>query len=316
MAGSAAAQEGEAKRIVSSADDGVPLAAQWWLNVHEPARPRCVVVVAHGIHQSGRLYRPEAEGGCSALVDELCAQARANVLCLDLRGWGDSGGDYRAVRDYRTTWMRDVRAVLAYAQGEFPDAPLVYFGHSIGGLIGAALACDADGGGPTGLAAYVLSAPTVVAPPVPGWVRWLLRHLCCCCCLSASCCFPDMKLRESGGCTNNAAFAAAFAEESPEGQRPFPNSIGNALAGIEIIEATKASWQRCFEKVRTNRACAHTSFGGFWVSHADGCVAACARPDRATPAGWLLRRMGRARAEAGAAERCHGPATAGPAGHD
>ena len=255
MAGSAAAQKGEAKRIVSSADDGVPLAAQWWLNVHEPARPRCVVVVAHGIHQSGRLYRPEAEGGCSALVDELCAQARANVLCLDLRGWGDSGGDFRAVRDYRTTWMRDVRAVLAYAQGEFPDAPLVYFGHSIGGLIGAALACDADGGGPTGLAAYVLSAPTVVAPPVPGWVRWLLRHLCCCCCLSASCCFPDMKLRESGGCTNNAAFAAAFAEESPEGQRPFPNSIGNALAGIEIIEATKASLQR-FEKVRTT-ACAH-----------------------------------------------------------
>ena len=68
----AVAQMGKSKRIKSSATDKVELAAQWWLNPHDPARPRCVVLVVHGIHQNGRLYRPKTQGGCSALVDELC----------------------------------------------------------------------------------------------------------------------------------------------------------------------------------------------------------------------------------------------------
>jgi len=67
--------------IVSA--DGTRLNAQWW---HATApSPKTVVLLIHGVHQSSFLYRP---GGPSQLVRRLNAEAPADVLGLDLRGFG------------------------------------------------------------------------------------------------------------------------------------------------------------------------------------------------------------------------------------
>ena len=70
--------------IVSA--DGTRLNAQWW-RATAPS-PKTVVLLVHGVHQSSFLYRPD---GPSSLVRRLNAEAPADVLGLDLRGFGRIG---------------------------------------------------------------------------------------------------------------------------------------------------------------------------------------------------------------------------------
>ena len=123
--------------------DGTQLHGRWW-RLAGASRSRAVVVLVHGIHQSSEMYGPL---GQSTLVARLLREAKAEVLGLDLRGFGGSAetSDYN-VRSYRETFMEDVRAAVAAASARahvLGGVPLVYFGHSLGGLIGAALATDA-----------------------------------------------------------------------------------------------------------------------------------------------------------------------------
>jgi len=211
--------------------DGTTLHARWWT---ESWAPRAVVLVVHGIHQSSELYRPE---GCSTLAFRLIREAKAEVLALDLRGFGKSPGDYN-VRDYDDTFLEDVRAALQVAseRARRLQVPLIYWGHSLGGLIGAALATHPNP--PSVVDAYVLSAPTVKGPPAH--TRAVVG------CLAA--CMPElavgqMVVRGPGACTNNERFAAEAI--AADGEGPFKaRYVAAALVALEGVRRRAASFHR------------------------------------------------------------------------
>ena len=217
--------------ITVTSRDGTTLHARWWT---ESWVPRAVVLVVHGIHQSSELYRPQ---GCSTLAFRLIREAKAEVLALDLRGFGKSQGDYN-VRDFDDTFLEDVRAALQVAseRARALQVPLIYWGHSLGGLIGAALATHPNP--PSVVDAYVLSAPTVKGPPAP--TRAIVS------CLAA--CVPEMAVgqmvvRGPGACTNNERFAAEAIAANGEG--PFKaRYVSAALTLVERVRRRVASFHR------------------------------------------------------------------------
>ena len=113
---------------------------------------------------------------------------------------------------FPSCFQQDARAALAVASARAQElgVPLIYFGHSLGGLIGAALATDPSP--PQEVDAYVLSAPTVkVGQP----------YMVVAAKLAASC-VPEYALgqlvvRGAGGCTNNAEFAERDGSVIPAG---------------------------------------------------------------------------------------------------
>ena len=161
-------------------------------------------------------------------VPIICTEAGANVLCLDLRGFGRSGGSWN-IQSYRNTFMEDTRAALREAATQ-TGGRVVFFGHSLGGLIGAALACDAAP--PAEVSAYILSAPTVDYS-VDCVSKGVVKLLACCCPGFAP---KSMAVLGPEGCTNNKQFAEEFQAVSPS--MPFPARY--LLAGMDIIDATKA----------------------------------------------------------------------------
>jgi len=81
---------------------------------------RCVVILFHGYGGEKSALLPEAR----QLYDLRCA-----VLLVDFRGSGQSSEAYTTV-GYDEA--EDVSAAVAYAHGQWPEARLVLFGHSMG----------------------------------------------------------------------------------------------------------------------------------------------------------------------------------------
>ena len=100
-----AASDGETVEICST--DGTKLCAQWWLTDSVDA-PSVTVLVVHGVHQSGHLYR---RGGTSTLVDRLCTMCLLSsvrlvrFLALDLEFQTKTKNQNTAFRWLMTLFM-------------------------------------------------------------------------------------------------------------------------------------------------------------------------------------------------------------------
>ncbi|EJL26602.1 lysophospholipase [Caulobacter sp. AP07] len=111
--------------------DGEQLACYRWSN---GALPRAVLVVAHGMGEHARRYRP----ALAQLVDSGVAlyaldhRGHGATITLNGREAGDFGpGGFDAV-------VEDLAALVARARSENPDLPLFLLGHSMGSFIGQA----------------------------------------------------------------------------------------------------------------------------------------------------------------------------------
>lgn len=219
-----AAPTEEPTSIVSA--DGTVLHAVWW-RASSKRPPTTVLLLVHGIHQSSHLYRPD---GCSTLVRRLINEAQCDVIGLDLRGFGRSAGAHN-VKSYASTFEADVRAALevAAAHAEAHSAKIVYWGHSLGGLIGAHLATSPS---PPRVDAYALCAPTVKVH-VSAVERVIVRL---CGLLLPWVPLANMTVRGAKGSTNNEAFATEMLAASPS----MPFRAAYLSASIRAIDETRA----------------------------------------------------------------------------
>lgn len=119
--------------------------------------PNHVVCLIHGIGEhAGRFHR----------VADYFNEAGFAVVSMDLRGHGRSSG----VRGHcapREEVLKDIDALIEYAQEFYPGVPVVMYGHSMGGNI--TLDYRARGGHNDVPAGYVISAPWIrLVRPVTG----------------------------------------------------------------------------------------------------------------------------------------------------
>jgi alpha-beta hydrolase superfamily lysophospholipase len=104
---------------------GLPLFRRAWL----PREPRRTVLVIHGFAEHSGRYE-----GLGAWFAE---QGHA-VHSYDHRGHGQSGGERGHVERF-SDFLDDAERMIEQVQREHPGLPLVLVGHSMGGLILAAL---------------------------------------------------------------------------------------------------------------------------------------------------------------------------------
>lgn len=109
--------------------NGLRLYRQAWL---PDADPRATVVLAHGAGEHSGRYAHVAK----RLTDEGYA-----LYTLDHRGHGKSDGR-RADIDRIAKVVADLRSLISLARAEHPDRKLFLLGHSMGGCIALAYACD------------------------------------------------------------------------------------------------------------------------------------------------------------------------------
>ncbi len=117
---------GGAREVNVAAADGRHLAAHVF---ETEEKPLGVVVIAPAMGVPRQYY--------AAFARYLAAGGLA-VVVADYRGVGDSklGGPLRDERATLRDWGElDVPAVIASARGRFPEAPLLYVGHSVGGQL-------------------------------------------------------------------------------------------------------------------------------------------------------------------------------------
>ena len=96
---------------------------QCWL---PEAKPRAIVVIAHGVSEHADRYSHVGRAGSSG-------EGYA-VYALDHRGHGRSGGK-RAVVDRLARAVADVDTLIGMARAEQPGVRLFLLGHSMGGAI-------------------------------------------------------------------------------------------------------------------------------------------------------------------------------------
>ncbi len=102
--------------------DGLNLYAVLWQPV---VPPKAVLAFVHGHGTHCRRY----EEWFGAFVKEGFA-----VISFDLRGHGRSGGKQGTIHRY-TDYLEDTALLMAKARENFPDLPLVLYGHSMGATI-------------------------------------------------------------------------------------------------------------------------------------------------------------------------------------
>ncbi len=134
---------------------------QAWLPAGDP---RAVIVLVHGLGEHSGRY---------AYLARHCTDRGFAVHALDHYGHGRSEGLPGHVERF-SVYLDGVRALLAEARGQHPDAPLVLLGHSMGALVAAAFLREAQ----SAFRACVLSGLALksdAAPPAP--VLWIIRLL-------------------------------------------------------------------------------------------------------------------------------------------
>ena len=147
-------------RIVAA--DGLKLPTRAWLP--DDDAPRAGVVLVHGLG--------EHVGRYDALATRMVRAGYA-VHGYDQRGHGYAQGPRAQVRRFEDL-IGDLAQFVATVRAWHPEAPLVLFGHSMGGVVAArALQTDA-----VRADLLVLSSPTLrVGTDVPAWVRGALARL-------------------------------------------------------------------------------------------------------------------------------------------
>ena len=124
-----------------------------WQSWTPDGHAAAVLAVVHGYGEHGGRY--------GFLVDDIVPRGYT-VFTFDLRGHGRSPGR-RGHIDRFGDYLADTRAFLAQVRRACPDTPVVLLGHSMGGLIAAALAEEDDAAlaqeDDAGLAGVVLSSP-------------------------------------------------------------------------------------------------------------------------------------------------------------
>ncbi|KAB2911903.1 MAG: alpha/beta fold hydrolase [Hyphomicrobiaceae bacterium] len=121
-----AAAAAEPRTLTIPAEDGTPLAATLY-EAAETGRERPVTVIGPATAVPARFY---------ARFAAFLAARGHTTLTFDYRGIGASRsgslkGSPTRMRDWCT---RDVPGVLAWAAGTFPDRPVHWIGHSMGGF--------------------------------------------------------------------------------------------------------------------------------------------------------------------------------------
>jgi alpha-beta hydrolase superfamily lysophospholipase len=135
--------------------DGLDLFTRRWT----PDRGAvAVVALVHGVHEHSGRYAYLA----SALMRRGIA-----VHALDLRGHGQSPGERGQVEASFDEYVGDVARFLDETRAAAEGAPLFLMGHSMGGLVAAAVLVDR---GTDGLAGVVLSSPAL-AVDAPALLR-------------------------------------------------------------------------------------------------------------------------------------------------
>ena len=106
--------------------DGLPLSV---MLVRPEDKPRCLVQLAHGMCEHNERYQPFMEflasRGCLCAIHDHRGHG-ASVRSADDLGYFYENGDEGVVEDLHqiTRWMRD----------QWPELPLILFGHSMGSL--------------------------------------------------------------------------------------------------------------------------------------------------------------------------------------
>ena len=131
---------------------GVEIFYQKWI----AASPKCLIVIAHGVGEhSGRYMH---------IIDHM-AGTGVSFYALDHRGHGRSGGKPGHVEDFME-YIHDLKLLVDHARNEYPKAPLILLGHSMGGVIATKYALTHPGD----LDALILSAPAYIpAVEIPKW---------------------------------------------------------------------------------------------------------------------------------------------------
>jgi acylglycerol lipase len=137
----------DADALRLKAADGNCLQAYLWAPA---AAPRAVLVVVHGLHDHARRYQPLARA---------LNEAGIAVLAIDHRGHGGSGGAPQRL-DSVDQLLADVGLAVAQAHSRFPGAPVVLYGHSLGGMVAAQYAARHG----TQLAGAVISSAALKLP--------------------------------------------------------------------------------------------------------------------------------------------------------
>ena len=144
--------------------EGAKLFARAWLPERDARR---VIFVSHGLAEHGGRYE--------ALAAHLVANGNA-VYALDHRGHGRSSGPRANIGRFAHV-VSDLGTSIGRAQRQHPGAPLVLFGHSMGGAI--ALACALRY--PDSVSCLALSAPALApgeaVPPLKAWLVGLLSRV-------------------------------------------------------------------------------------------------------------------------------------------
>lgn len=131
-----------------------PLFRRGWL----PREPRAVVVVVHGYGEHSGRYEH---------VGTRLAQRGFATHAYDHLGHGRSSGARCHVRRF-DDYLDDLEDVLARVRGEHPGLPLFVLGHSMGGLVTAALARERH----PDVAGLVTSGAALDASDVPRSRLW------------------------------------------------------------------------------------------------------------------------------------------------
>ncbi len=110
--------ENTSNKLISP--DGTMLFVQSW----KPAKMvQAVVALVHGLG--------EHSGRWSYWAGKFCEQNVA-VVAIDLRGHGNSGGKRGHAASYETL-MKDLEVLINEATKQFPNVPIILYGHSMGG---------------------------------------------------------------------------------------------------------------------------------------------------------------------------------------
>lgn len=129
--------------------------------LHCPGRDtvKSAIVFAHALGEEMNKSRRMAAVTARRLANEGHA-----VLQIDLRGCGDSSGDFGDAT--WEDWLADLRQAVAWTQARYPDVPLILWGHRAGCLLA------------TNVAQSTRAALLFWQPPVAGKVllQQMVRH--------------------------------------------------------------------------------------------------------------------------------------------
>jgi lysophospholipase len=90
-----------------------------------------------------------------------------SVFAIDLRGHGESSGSRGDIDDFQT-FILDIRCFIDYIKKVHPCLKLVFFGHSLGGLIASAYTSRHND-----INLLILSSPLLVSPKL----SWVLKFI-------------------------------------------------------------------------------------------------------------------------------------------